>query len=246
MYRIFFVATLGFTLTLSPVLNFDGAADAKGGEGASSGGSSSGNGKGKSGQSGSSNSGSSNKGAGAKALPGQAVAASRPPRVLPTRGHPMPEGTGRHQTAARANPARAALPTAALRTMVQVPKALPGQAVAASRHPRVRRTMHRPMPEGAGRHQGRQGQIRPERPFQRQQWCRCQGRCWSKPWGPVGRSGFRLEHSLLQCRSERVDVREREGQIRPERLFEQWCRCKRHRRSKRWGTERFFSECHQR
>ena len=70
MYRIFFVATLGLTLALSPVLIFDGAADAKGGEGASSGGSSSGNGKGKSDQSGSSNSGSSNKGAGVKGTAG--------------------------------------------------------------------------------------------------------------------------------------------------------------------------------
>ena len=70
MHRIFFVVTLGVILTLSPVLVFDGVADAKGGGGASSGGSSSGNGKGKSGQSGPSNSGSSNNGASAKGAAG--------------------------------------------------------------------------------------------------------------------------------------------------------------------------------
>ena len=248
MYRIFFVATLGFTLTLSPVLIFDGAADAKGGEGASSGGSSSGNGKGKSGQSGSSNSGSSNKGAGVKGAAGPSgdgpsaakgsadkgssnaggngsasdggkgksgqsgpsnsgssnngaggKGAAGPsgggqsaPKGSPsTMRHPMPEGAGRHQ-GARANPARAALPTAALPTMVQVPRALLEQALGASRPLGVpARTQPPPMPG-----------------------------------------------------SERVDIRGREGQIRPERLFEQ--RCKRHRRSKRWGPERFFPECRQR
>ena len=176
MYRIFFVATLGFTLTLSPVLIFDGAADAKGGEGASSGGSSSGNGKGKSGQSGSSNSGSSNKGAGAKGAAGPSGDGPSAPRVLPTR-------------------------------VIQCRRERVG----------IRR---------------RQGQIRPERPFQQrlfQQWCRWQRRCRAKRWRPVGSQGF-CRQGVIQCRRERVGIRRRQGQIRPERpfkqrLFQQWCKC---------------------
>ena len=129
MHRIFFVVTLGVIVTLSPVLVFDGVADAKGGGGASSGGSSSGSGKGKSGQSGPSNSGSSNNGASAKGAAEQALGASRPLGVpARTQRPPMPDRkrAGRHQGAARANPERAALPT-----MVQVPRALPEQASAA-------------------------------------------------------------------------------------------------------------------
>ena len=130
MYRILFVATLRLTLTLSPVLVFDG---------------------------------------------------QRMPRAAKA-----PAQVGRRQTTARANPARAVLPTAALQTRVQVAKALPGQAVAASRQPRVRpRTRRHPMPEGTGRHQrgkGKSGQSGPSN-SDFQQWCRCQRRCGASPGG---------------------------------------------------------------
>src|SRR4051812_31332633 len=83
-----------------------------------------------------------------RALPGQVLAASRPPRVpARTKGHPMPERAGRHQAEARANPARAAL-----LGLARAPRELPGQALAASRPPRVTaRTKGDPMPERAGR-----------------------------------------------------------------------------------------------
>src|SRR4029079_13291290 len=84
------------------------------------------------------------------ALPGQALAASRPPRVpARTKGHPMPERAGRHQAGEKANLARVGL-----LGMARAPWALPGQALAASRPPRVPALARgRRVPGRAGRHQ---------------------------------------------------------------------------------------------